>query len=183
MKNVGSKSRAARPPARRHTFYRAADSLAGRLGGRFGNQSIERDRLIGIGFVLDFVEFISFTFGDKEMILWFKRFSDLSYESRRDYGWFNNADSVVISVVNYLSVRDLGRFMNYLEEATDGEAMINSIQNGDHPLPVVAQVSLAGTAPNAPPTLKDPKFWTAEEKKNRKIDRLARSLFYSWGFQ
>ncbi|GJS38940.1 hypothetical protein Tco_0563983 [Tanacetum coccineum] len=45
---------------------------------RFGNQSIERDRLIGIGFVLDFVEFISFTFGDKEMILWFKRFSDLS---------------------------------------------------------------------------------------------------------
>ncbi|GJU90812.1 integrase, catalytic region, zinc finger, CCHC-type containing protein [Tanacetum coccineum] len=36
---------------------------------RFGNQSIERDRLIGIGFVLDFVEFISFTFGDKEMIL------------------------------------------------------------------------------------------------------------------
>ncbi|GJW82521.1 hypothetical protein Tco_0146496 [Tanacetum coccineum] len=35
---------------------------------RFDNQSIERDRLIGIGFVLDFVEFISFTFGDKEMI-------------------------------------------------------------------------------------------------------------------
>ncbi|GJT18746.1 retrovirus-related pol polyprotein from transposon TNT 1-94 [Tanacetum coccineum] len=68
------------------------------------------------------------------------------------------------------------RFMNYLEEQTDGEAMINSIQNGDHPLPVIAQVSLAGTAPNAPPTLKDPKFWTTEEKKNRKIDRLARSL-------
>ncbi|GJV06012.1 hypothetical protein Tco_1343668 [Tanacetum coccineum] len=41
------------------------------------------------------------------------------------------------------------RFMNYLEEQTDGEAMINSIQNGDHPLP---------------------------RKKNRKIDRLARSL-------
>ncbi|GKE91335.1 hypothetical protein Tco_1572430, partial [Tanacetum coccineum] len=39
------------------------------------------------------------------------------------------------------------RFMNYLEEQTDGEAMINSIQNGDHPLPV-----------------------------NRKIDHLARSL-------
>ncbi|GJV65694.1 RNA-directed DNA polymerase, eukaryota [Tanacetum coccineum] len=68
------------------------------------------------------------------------------------------------------------RFMNYLEEQTDGEAMINSIQNGDHSLPVVAQVSLTGTAPNAPPTLKDPKFWTAEEKKNRKIDHLARSL-------
>nr|GEZ52694.1 hypothetical protein [Tanacetum cinerariifolium] len=66
--------------------------------------------------------------------------------------------------------------MNYLEEQTDGEAMINSIQNGAHPLPVVAQVSLAGTTPNAIPTLKDPKFWTAKEKKNRKIDRLARSL-------
>nr|GEY98283.1 integrase, catalytic region, zinc finger, CCHC-type, peptidase aspartic, catalytic [Tanacetum cinerariifolium] len=68
------------------------------------------------------------------------------------------------------------RFMNYLEEQTDGEAMINSIQNGDQPLPVIAQVSLAGNAQNAPPTLKDPKFWTAEEKKIRKIDHLARSL-------
>nr|GEW19599.1 hypothetical protein [Tanacetum cinerariifolium] len=66
--------------------------------------------------------------------------------------------------------------MNYLEEQTDGEAMINSIKNGDQPLPVIAQVSLAGNAQNAPPTLKDPKFWTAEEKKTRKIDRLARSL-------
>nr|GEX24998.1 hypothetical protein [Tanacetum cinerariifolium] len=42
------------------------------------------------------------------------------------------------------------RFMNYLEEQTDGE--------------------------NAPPTLKDLKFWTAKEKKTQKIDRLARSL-------
>nr|GEY17384.1 reverse transcriptase domain-containing protein [Tanacetum cinerariifolium] len=58
----------------------------------------------------------------------------------------------------------------------DGEAMINSIQNGDQPLPVIAQVSLAGTPQNAPPTLKDLKFWTAEEKKTRKIDRLGRSL-------
>nr|GEY24549.1 hypothetical protein [Tanacetum cinerariifolium] len=66
--------------------------------------------------------------------------------------------------------------MNYLEELTDGEAMINSIQNGDQPFPVIAQVSLAGTAWNAPHTLKDLKFWTAEEKKTRKIDRLARSL-------
>ncbi|GJR67547.1 putative reverse transcriptase domain-containing protein [Tanacetum coccineum] len=41
----------------------------GKLEPRFDNQSIERDRLIGIGFVLDFVEFISFTFSDKEMIL------------------------------------------------------------------------------------------------------------------
>nr|GEV28542.1 hypothetical protein [Tanacetum cinerariifolium] len=68
------------------------------------------------------------------------------------------------------------RFMNYLEEQTNGEAMINSIQNGDQSLLVIAQVSLAGTAQNAPPTLKDPKFWTAEEKKTRKIDHLARSL-------
>nr|GEZ42103.1 hypothetical protein [Tanacetum cinerariifolium] len=68
------------------------------------------------------------------------------------------------------------RFMNYLEEQTDGEAMINSIQIGDQPLPVIAQVSLAGTAQNTPPTLKDPKFWTAEEKKTRKIDHLAKSL-------
>nr|GEY65884.1 hypothetical protein [Tanacetum cinerariifolium] len=43
------------------------------------------------------------------------------------------------------------RFMNYLEEQIDGEAMINSIHN-------------------------DPKFWTAEEKTTRKIDCLARSL-------
>nr|GEV96831.1 hypothetical protein [Tanacetum cinerariifolium] len=55
------------------------------------------------------------------------------------------------------------RFMNYLEEQTDGEAMTNSIQNGDQPLHVIDQVSLAGTAQNAPPTLKDPKFWTAEQ--------------------
>ncbi|GJV11284.1 retrovirus-related pol polyprotein from transposon TNT 1-94, partial [Tanacetum coccineum] len=58
----------------------------------------------------------------------------------------------------------------------DGEAMINSIQNGDHPLPVVTQVSLAGTTSNVSPPLKDKSMWTAEEKKNQKIDRLARSL-------
>nr|GEY84018.1 hypothetical protein [Tanacetum cinerariifolium] len=63
------------------------------------------------------------------------------------------------------------RFMNYLEEQTDGEAMINSIQNGDQPLSVIAPVSLVGTAQNASPTIKDLKFWTAEEKKTRKIDR------------
>nr|GFD25107.1 hypothetical protein [Tanacetum cinerariifolium] len=31
--------------------------------------------------------------------------------------------------------------MNYLEEQTDGEAMINSIQNGDQPLPAIAKVN------------------------------------------
>nr|GEX93445.1 hypothetical protein [Tanacetum cinerariifolium] len=55
------------------------------------------------------------------------------------------------------------RFMNYLEEQTDDEAMINSIQNGDQPLPVIAQVSLAGNAHNAPPTLKDPNNETAKD--------------------
>nr|GEY43357.1 hypothetical protein [Tanacetum cinerariifolium] len=50
------------------------------------------------------------------------------------------------------------------------------ITNGEQPFPVIAQVSLARNAQNAPPTLKDLKFWTAEEKKTRKIDRLARSL-------
>ncbi|GKA32798.1 hypothetical protein Tco_0719165 [Tanacetum coccineum] len=60
------------------------------LKDKFGNQSIERDRLIGIGFVLDFVEFISFTFGDKEMILWFKRFSDLSMD------WLSKRKFVIV---------------------------------------------------------------------------------------
>nr|GEX40900.1 hypothetical protein [Tanacetum cinerariifolium] len=55
------------------------------------------------------------------------------------------------------------RFMNYLEEQTDGEAMINSIQNGDQPLHVIAQVSLAGNAQNAPPTLKDPNNETSKD--------------------
>ncbi|GJS90689.1 hypothetical protein Tco_0773325 [Tanacetum coccineum] len=34
---------------------------------RVDNQSIERDRLIGIGLVMDLVKFLSFTFGGKEM--------------------------------------------------------------------------------------------------------------------
>ncbi|GJZ96329.1 hypothetical protein Tco_0668663 [Tanacetum coccineum] len=34
---------------------------------RVGNQSIERDRLIGIGLVMDLVKFLSFTFDGKEM--------------------------------------------------------------------------------------------------------------------
>nr|GFA08506.1 hypothetical protein [Tanacetum cinerariifolium] len=35
--------------------------------------------------------------------------------------------------------------MNYLEEKMDGEAMINSIQNDDQPLPVIAQVQMCGS--------------------------------------
>ncbi|GJS95110.1 hypothetical protein Tco_0802078 [Tanacetum coccineum] len=72
------------------------------------------------------------------------------------------------------------RFMNYLEQQTDGEAMIHSIHNGDHPLHVVTQVSLVGTTSNVSPPMKDKSMWTAEDKKNRKIDRLARSLLIQW---
>nr|GEY18350.1 protein NYNRIN-like [Tanacetum cinerariifolium] len=47
------------------------------------------------------------------------------------------------------------RFMNYLEEQTDGKGMINSIKNGDQPLPRVTQVSIAGTTLTEQPPLKD----------------------------
>nr|GEW08219.1 hypothetical protein [Tanacetum cinerariifolium] len=47
------------------------------------------------------------------------------------------------------------RFMNYLEEQTDGEAMINSIKNGDQPLPHVTQVSISGTSSTEQPPMKD----------------------------
>nr|GEW92074.1 hypothetical protein [Tanacetum cinerariifolium] len=47
------------------------------------------------------------------------------------------------------------RFMNYLEEQTDEESMINSIKNSDQPLPCVTQVSFAGTSSTEQPHLKD----------------------------
>nr|GEY72827.1 hypothetical protein [Tanacetum cinerariifolium] len=68
------------------------------------------------------------------------------------------------------------RFMNYLEEQTDGEAMINCIKNGDQPLPRVTQVSIAGTSSTEQPPLKDKSMWSDQEKRIQKIDRLARSL-------
>nr|GEZ32833.1 hypothetical protein [Tanacetum cinerariifolium] len=68
------------------------------------------------------------------------------------------------------------RFMNYLEEQTDREAMINSIKNGDQPLPCVTQVSIAGTTLTEQPPLKDKSMWSDQEKRIQKIDRLARSL-------
>nr|GFC64342.1 hypothetical protein [Tanacetum cinerariifolium] len=61
---------------------------------------------------------------------------------------------------------------NYLEEKTDVEAMINSIQNGDHPLPVITQVSFAGTTSNVPPSLKEKSMWVAEEKRIKKLIEL-----------
>nr|GFB00513.1 hypothetical protein [Tanacetum cinerariifolium] len=45
--------------------------------------------------------------------------------------------------------------MNYLEEQTDGEAMINSIKISDQPLPRVTQVSISGTFSTEQPPLKD----------------------------
>nr|GEW33373.1 hypothetical protein [Tanacetum cinerariifolium] len=68
------------------------------------------------------------------------------------------------------------RFMNYLEEQTDGESMINSIKNGDQPLPRVTQLLLAETSSTEQPPLKDKSMWSDQEKKVHKIDRLARSL-------
>nr|GEV34478.1 DUF4219 domain-containing protein/UBN2 domain-containing protein [Tanacetum cinerariifolium] len=68
------------------------------------------------------------------------------------------------------------RFMNYLVEQTDEEAMINSIKNGDQPLPRVTQVSIAGYASTEQPTLKDKSMWSDQEKRVQKIDHLARSL-------
>nr|GEX95567.1 hypothetical protein [Tanacetum cinerariifolium] len=53
------------------------------------------------------------------------------------------------------------RFMNYLEELMDGEAMINSIKNDDQPLPRVTQVSTAGTTSTEQPPLKDKSMWKA----------------------
>nr|GEW73237.1 hypothetical protein [Tanacetum cinerariifolium] len=66
--------------------------------------------------------------------------------------------------------------MNYLEEQTDGEAMINSIKNGDQPLPRVTQVSIAGTTSTEQSPLKDKSMWSDQEKIIQKVDRLARSL-------
>nr|GEX13599.1 hypothetical protein [Tanacetum cinerariifolium] len=68
------------------------------------------------------------------------------------------------------------RFMNYVEEQTDGKAMINSIKNGDQPLPRVTQVSIAGTTSTEQPPLKDKYIWFDQEKRVQKIDRLTRSL-------
>nr|GEV10777.1 hypothetical protein [Tanacetum cinerariifolium] len=66
--------------------------------------------------------------------------------------------------------------MNYLEEQTNGEAMINSIKNGDQPLPRVTQVSIAKITSTEQTPLKDKSMWSNKGKRVQKIDRLARSL-------
>nr|GFC41071.1 hypothetical protein [Tanacetum cinerariifolium] len=66
------------------------------------------------------------------------------------------------------------RFMNYLEEQTDGEAMINSNKNGDQTLPRVSQVSISRTSSTEQPPLKDKSMWSDQEKIIQKIDHLGR---------
>nr|GFC28546.1 hypothetical protein [Tanacetum cinerariifolium] len=72
-------------------------------------------------------------------------------------------------------------FMNYLEEQTDGEAMINSFKNGNQPLPSVTQVSIAGTTSTEQPPLKDKSMWSDQEKRTEKDlwDALARHMLGS----
>nr|GEX06811.1 hypothetical protein [Tanacetum cinerariifolium] len=49
--------------------------------------------------------------------------------------------------------------------------MINSIKNGDQPLPRVTQVSIAGTSSTEQPPLKDKSMWSDQEKRIQKIDQ------------
>nr|GEX65013.1 hypothetical protein [Tanacetum cinerariifolium] len=54
--------------------------------------------------------------------------------------------------------------------------MINSIKNGDQPLPRVTQVSIAGTTSTEQPPLKDKSMWSDQQKRVQKIDCLERSF-------
>nr|GEX61494.1 hypothetical protein [Tanacetum cinerariifolium] len=97
-----------------------------------------------------------------------------------------NSSVVVNDYVNYVEMCNkclklkagLIKRHNMVEKMkqTDGEAMINSIKNGDQPLPRVTQVSIAGTTSTEQPPLKDKSMWSDQEKIVQKIDRLARSL-------
>nr|GEW48930.1 retrovirus-related Pol polyprotein from transposon TNT 1-94 [Tanacetum cinerariifolium] len=62
------------------------------------------------------------------------------------------------------------RIINYLEEETDREAMINSIKNSDQPLPRVTQVSIARTSSTEQPPLKDKSMCYVNEKINFEDD-------------
>nr|GEV47670.1 hypothetical protein [Tanacetum cinerariifolium] len=73
------------------------------------------------------------------------------------------------------------RFMNYLEEQTDGEAMIISIKNGDQPLPPVTQVSIAGTTSTEQPPLKDKSMWQNQNLMDINIDALYNILKQNQG--
>nr|GEY70326.1 hypothetical protein [Tanacetum cinerariifolium] len=69
--------------------------------------------------------------------------------------------------------------MNYLEEKSDGEAMINSIKIGDQSLPRVTQVSISGTSSIEQPPLKDKSMWSDQEQRIQKIDHLTRHMLGS----
>nr|GEW38810.1 reverse transcriptase domain-containing protein [Tanacetum cinerariifolium] len=76
--------------------------------------------------------------------------------------------------------------MNYLKEQTDGEAMINLINNGDQPLPCVTQVSIVRTTSTEQPPLKDKSMWSDQEKRTAKDlwDALARHMLgFEYGEQ
>nr|GEY39557.1 hypothetical protein [Tanacetum cinerariifolium] len=68
-------------------------------------------------------------------------------------------------------------FMNFLEEQTDGKAMINSIKNGDQPLPRVIQVSIVRTSSTKQPPLKDKSIWQMLGSEYGKQDRKAVVLY------
>nr|GEZ83879.1 hypothetical protein [Tanacetum cinerariifolium] len=67
--------------------------------------------------------------------------------------------------------------MNYLEEQTDGEAMINSIKIGDQPLPRVTQVSIARITSTEQPPLKDKSMWHMLGSEYGEQDRKAAVLY------
>nr|GEZ00457.1 RNA-directed DNA polymerase, eukaryota [Tanacetum cinerariifolium] len=69
------------------------------------------------------------------------------------------------------------RFMNYLEEQTDGETTITSIKNGDQPLPRVTQVSIAETTSTEQPPLKDKSMWHMLGSEFGEQDRKAAVLY------
>nr|GEY35573.1 hypothetical protein [Tanacetum cinerariifolium] len=69
------------------------------------------------------------------------------------------------------------RFMNYLEEKMDEEAMINCIKHGDQPLPRVTQVSITGTSSTEQPSLKNKSMCNKTAKDL--WDALARYMFGS----
>nr|GEU51153.1 hypothetical protein [Tanacetum cinerariifolium] len=68
------------------------------------------------------------------------------------------------------------RFINYLEEQIYGEAMINSIKNGDQPLPTITQVSIAGATSSEQPPLKDKSMWKQIADQEILFDKMSRQL-------
>nr|GEY71902.1 retrovirus-related Pol polyprotein from transposon TNT 1-94 [Tanacetum cinerariifolium] len=110
---------------------------------------------------------------------WYPKFTPSGYKWKSKYGKENGVyvdalgreELLVAACENGM----IPRLVIILEgdmctsEQTDGEAMINSIQNDDHSLLVMAQVSLAGNAHNAPPTLRDPNFGLLKRKRLERL--------------